>query len=114
VQSSKGNAAFVHDLLLVLEYQGFPFAPRFFGRDEQGCDILSYLGGAIWPESGSKLPDALLSQAARAIRRSHDVTAGSRLSQSRESVAHHELGPHNTIFQEGYLPEAHAGSEQGG
>ncbi len=28
---AKGNAAFVHDLLLFLEDQGFPFAPRFFG-----------------------------------------------------------------------------------
>ena len=62
---AKRNAAFVHDLLLFLEDQGFPFAPRFFGRDEQGRDILSYLDGAIWPDSGSKLPDALLEQAAR-------------------------------------------------
>jgi Ser/Thr protein kinase RdoA (MazF antagonist) len=99
----RGNAAFVHDLLLFLEDQGFPFAPRFFGRDEQGRDILSYLDGAIWLDSGSKLPDALLEQAARAIRRYHDVTAGSRLSQGREIVAHHELGPHNTIFQGGHL-----------
>jgi Ser/Thr protein kinase RdoA (MazF antagonist) len=102
-QASKRNAAFVHDLLLFLEDQGFPFAPRFFGRDERGRDILSYLDGAIWPDSGSKLPDALLEQAARAIRRYHDVTAGSRLSQGHEIVAHYELGPHNTIFQEGYL-----------
>ncbi len=100
---AKGNAAFVHDLLLFLEDQGFPFAPRFFGRDEQGRDILSYLDGAIWPDSGSKLPDALLEQAARAIRRYHDVTAGSSLSLGHEIVAHHELGPHNTIFQENRL-----------
>ena len=42
---AKGNAAFVHDLLLFLENQDFPFAPRFLGRDEQGRDILSYLEG---------------------------------------------------------------------
>jgi hypothetical protein len=100
---AKGLAAFVHDLLLFLEDQGFPFAPRFLGMDEQGRDILSYLDGAIWPDSGSKLPDALLEQAARAIRCSHDATAGSRLSQGQEIVAHHELGPHNTIFQDGHL-----------
>src|SRR5205823_9366951 len=76
-QPPKGNAAFVHDLLLFLEDKGFPFAPRFFGRDERGRDILSYPDGAIWPDSGSKLPDALLEQAARAIGRYHDVTAGS-------------------------------------
>jgi hypothetical protein len=99
----KGHAAFVHDLLLFLEDQGFPFAPRFFGRDEQGRDILSYLEGETWPGSGSSLPDELLEQAARAIRRYHDATAGSRLSQGYEIVAHHELGPHNTIFQGGHL-----------
>jgi Phosphotransferase enzyme family len=100
---AKGNAAFVHDLLLFLEEQSFPFAPRFFGRDEQGRDILSYLEGETWPGSGSGLSDELLEQAARAIRRYHDATVGSRLSQGHEIVAHHELGPHNTIFQGGHL-----------
>ncbi len=100
---AKGNAAFVHDLLLFLEDQGFPFAPRFFGRDEQGRDILSYLEGEMWPDSGSGLSDELLEQAARAIRCYHDATAGSPLAQGHEIVAHHELGPHNTIFQGGHL-----------
>ena len=99
----KGNAAFVHDLLLFLEDQDFPFAPRFFGRDEQGRDILSYLEGQTWPNGGSELSDDLLEQAARAIRGYHDVTAGSRLAQGHQIVAHHELGPHNTIFQENRL-----------
>jgi len=100
---AKGNAAFVHDLLLFLEDQDFPFAPRFLGRDEQGRDILSYLEGENWPESGSGLSDDLLVQAARTIRQYHDVTAGSPLAQGHEIVAHHELGPHNTIFQGGHL-----------
>src|SRR6266567_689796 len=102
-RSSKGNAAFVHDLLLVLEDQDFPFAPRFLEVDEQGRDILSYLEGETWSESGSGLSDDLLVQAARAIRRYHDATAGSPLAQGSEIVAHHELGPHNTIFHEGHL-----------
>src|ERR1700730_10837009 len=63
----KGNAAFVHDLLLFLEDQDFPFAPRFFGMDEQDRDILSYLDGEIWPDCGSGLSDDLLVQAAGAI-----------------------------------------------
>jgi hypothetical protein len=102
-RSSKGNAAFVHDLLVFLEDQGFPLAPRYLGMDEQGREILSYLEGAIWPDSGSGLSDELLEQAARAIRRYHDATAGSPLAQGHEIVAHHELGPHNTIFQGGHL-----------
>ncbi len=99
----KGNAAFVHDLLLFLEDQDFPFAPRYLGMDSRGREILSYLEGETWPDSGSGLSDDLLEQAARAIRRYHDVTAGSPLSQGHEIIAHHELGPHNTVFQGGNL-----------
>ncbi len=99
----KGNATFVHDLLLWLEEQAFGFGPRFLGMDEQGREILSYLEGQTWPNSGSELSDDLLMQAAKAIRGYHDATAGSRLAQGHEIVAHHELGPHNTIFQENRL-----------
>ena len=99
----KRNAAFVHELLLWLEDQSFHFAPRFLGTDEQGRDILSYLEGDTWPDSGSELSDDLLVQATRVIRRYHDLTAGSRLAQGHDIVAHHELGPHNTIFQQNQL-----------
>ncbi len=95
----KSNAAFVHELLLFLEAQGFTFAPRFLGIDEQGREILSYLEGETLPGSGYLLPDDLLVQAAGVIRRLHDMTAGSALARGHEIVAHHELGPHNTIFQ---------------
>lgn len=100
---AKGNAAFVHDLLLWLEEKGFPFTPRFLGVDEQGRDILTYLPGQIWSYSGSGLSDDLLVHVARIIRTYHDLTAGSWLAPGHEIVAHHELGPHNTIFQENRL-----------
>lgn len=99
----KSNATFVHNLLLFLEEQGFDFAPRFLGMDEQGREVLSYLEGQMWPGSGSSLSDDLLIQAAQIIRRLHDITAGSQLAQGHEIVAHQELGPHNTIFQENQL-----------
>jgi hypothetical protein len=99
----KGNAAFAHDLLLFLEDQDFPFAPRFLGMDSQGREMLSYLDGESWLDSGSRLSDDVLEQAARVIRRYHDATAGSLLAQGHEIVAHHELGPHNTIFHGGHL-----------
>jgi hypothetical protein len=99
----KGNVAFVHELLLWLEHQGFYFAPRFLGMDERGREILSYLEGQTWPDSGSRLSDDLLVQATQAIRRYHDLTAGSPLSQDHEIVAHNELGPHNTVVQNGHL-----------
>lgn len=100
---SKNNAGFVHELLLWLEQQGFGFAPRFLGVDEQGRDILTYLEGQTWPGSGSTLSDELLVEAAQVIRRYHDLTAGRPLAQGHEIVAHYELGPHNTIFHENRL-----------
>lgn len=96
----KSNATFVHDLLLFLEHQSFRYAPRFLGMDEQGREILSYLEGQTAPDSGSRLSDDVLVQAAWIIRSYHDVTAGSALAQDHEIVAHNELGPHNTIFHE--------------
>jgi thiamine kinase-like enzyme len=99
----KHNAAFVHELLLFLEAQGWSFAPRFLGIDDQGREILSYIEGHTLPGSGHYLSDELLMQTARMIRSYHDVTAGSALAQDHEIVAHHELGPHNTIFQENQL-----------
>jgi hypothetical protein len=102
-RTPKDNAAFVHALLLFLENQGFDFAPRFLGVDEQGREILSYLKGQTWLGNGSGLSDDLLTQAAQVIRRYHDLTAGSVLAQGHEIVAHHELGPHNTLFQENRL-----------
>jgi hypothetical protein len=95
----KSNASFVHELLLFLEQQGFHEAPRFLGIDEQGREVLSYIEGDTLPGSGYKLSDGLLVKTAGLIRRLHDLTAGSSLAQGHEIVAHHELGPHNTIFQ---------------
>ncbi len=99
----KSHADFVHELLLFLEKQGFSFAPRFLGIDEQGREILSYLEGHTLPGSGYFLSDDLLVQAARVIRLLHDITAGSVLAHGHEVVAHSELGPHNTIFQDNRL-----------
>jgi Phosphotransferase enzyme family len=99
----KGNATFIHELLLFLEDQGCSFAPRFLGMDEQGRDILSYMEGHTLPGSGYCLSDDLLVQTATVIRSYHDVTAGSVLAQDHGIVAHNELGPHNTIFHENRL-----------
>jgi Ser/Thr protein kinase RdoA (MazF antagonist) len=71
--------------------------------DSRGREILSYLEGETWPDSGSGLSDDLLERAARAIQRYHDTTVGSSLAQGHEIVAHHELGPYNTTFQGGHL-----------
>ena len=87
----------------LLRRPGLWLCSCFLGMDEQGRDIYSYLEGQTWLSSGSGLSDDLLVQAASVIRSYHDITAGSTLAQGHEIVAHHELGPHNTIFQENRL-----------
>ena len=40
-------SASVHGLLQYLETQGFQGAPRFLGVDQQGREILSFIGGVV-------------------------------------------------------------------
>ncbi|HSX01867.1 MAG TPA: phosphotransferase [Candidatus Saccharimonadia bacterium] len=93
------NAAFVHKLFLYLEKADFAEAPRFLGIDNKNREILTYFEGNVPPGSGVKLNDAKLENVAKLIRRYHDVTADSKLSSKSEIVAHGDLGPHNTVFQ---------------
>jgi len=43
------RAPFIHDLLIHLERVGFDGAPRFFGVDDVGREIISFLPGAPIP-----------------------------------------------------------------
>ena len=47
----KSNAPFVHNLLLFLEDQVFPFAPRFLGMDSRGREILCMTFAPCDPKS---------------------------------------------------------------
>lgn len=91
--------AFVHALLTYLEKAGFAEAPRFLGIDEKDREIVTYFEGDVLPGSGVKLNDAKLKNAAKLIRRFHDITASCELAGENEIVAHGELGPHNTVFR---------------
>ena len=66
----------IHALLRHLEAAGFDGAPRVFGTDEQGREILEYLPGAMaWPEMGELANDDGLARAADLLRRYHEAVA---------------------------------------
>lgn len=93
------NAPFVHDLLRYLNASGFDGAPRLLGVDERGREILTFVDGEVPHDYDEYRPsEGRLVRAAAMLRRLHDVTAGSDLAGDAETVAHNELGPHNTVF----------------
>src|SRR5690242_2685586 len=69
-------SAAVHSLLRHLEGRGFDGAPRFRGLDSQGREILTFLPGEVgrYPLPLYMWSEAVLTGAARLLRRYHDAT----------------------------------------
>lgn len=99
------GSAYVRALLTHLEEAGFAGAPRWLGHSTDGDDVLSYIEGAVPEHTPYDLRDEQLTAAAALIKGFHDAAAGSGLCDGAETVCHHDLGPHNTVFRAG-LPVA--------
>jgi hypothetical protein len=98
------NGAFVHHVLRSLEAHGFRAAPRFLGIDDAGREMLSFLPGEVPRELGVFSNEQLFA-AARLLRRLHDATVDSGLTDGREVVCHGDASPCNCVFVDG-LPAA--------
>ena len=95
------RAVFVRDLLQLLEHRGWPGAPRYLGRDDQGREMLSYLDGQVpWWDPASMRSDAGVVRVAELVREFHDLTAGSTLVGGEETVCHNDLSPKNTVYRD--------------
>lgn len=94
------HSPFVHALLIHLEDLDFDAAPRFLGIDDQGREILSFIEGFVPDNIDAGLTDQQLAEAARLLRRFHDVTAASELADAAEVVCHNDISPVNTVFIE--------------
>lgn len=66
----------VHDFLNFLIERGFMFAPRPFGFNEKGEEILSYVQGEVYndPLPEFMLQDNMLKSSAKLLRSYHDVS----------------------------------------
>lgn len=107
----------VHGLLRHLELTGFDGAPRVYGVDEDGREVLDFVSGAVGhgPVPDYVRGDAALAAMGRLLRRYHGATAGFtppagavwRLParEPREVVCHGDAAPYNTVFRAG-LPVA--------
>jgi Phosphotransferase enzyme family len=114
----------VHAYLLHLEARGFPGAPRALGVDEHGREVLRFLDGIVasssdWtrghanPVPAGGLSDDALIEVGRLIRSLHDAAADFRPADPvwreyayqvlpGEIVCHGDLGPHNTVYRDGW------------
>jgi hypothetical protein len=114
----------VHAYLQHLEARGFGGAPRALGFDEQGREVLTFLDGVVasssdWTRGHANrvpaggLSDDALVEIGRMIRSLHDAAAGFSPPDPvwreyaypvlpGEIVCHGDLGPHNTVYRDGW------------
>ena len=97
----------VQALLQHLEHTGFEGAPRAFGTDEHGRQILEFVHGAMWDRSKSPKPEDLY-RAGLLMRRLHDSIASFELPEAAqwerlsipdgaEIICHNDLAPWNLV-----------------
>jgi Ser/Thr protein kinase RdoA (MazF antagonist) len=66
----------IHALLRHLDAAGYDGAPRVFGIDDEGREILEFIPGATaWPQMGALATDDGLARAAQLLRRYHEAVA---------------------------------------
>jgi tRNA A-37 threonylcarbamoyl transferase component Bud32 len=105
------NTPAVKALLSHLEETGFAAAPRWFGFDEEGREILSYITGTAghYPLKPYVLSESTLRRLGLLLRRFHDATISfslpedvvwqNAISTKREVICHGDAGPYNIIFR---------------
>ena len=94
------NAGFVHSVLRHLEKNNVNCAPRYFGQDEQGREVLSYMPGSVPADLGI-FTDEQCVCAAGIICRLHDALKDHPTCGKGQTVCHNDLSPCNFVFQEG-------------
>ncbi len=104
----------VHQLFKHLENEGFDSAPKSYGFDDNGNEILSYIAGEVfnYPLTGAVASDEALISAAQLLRKFHDVSSTfvtqaltknlQWMLPSREPIeviCHGDYAPYNVVLQ---------------
>jgi Ser/Thr protein kinase RdoA (MazF antagonist) len=89
----------MRDVLLHLETVHFDEAPRWYGFDDEGRDVLSWIDGETFADPRD-FSDAQLQACARLLRRYHDAVAGSPLTEGHEVVSHGDFGFWNLVWRD--------------
>jgi Ser/Thr protein kinase RdoA (MazF antagonist) len=103
-RKSRAPGTLHRELLRYLEERDFAAAPRFFGVDEQGREMVSYMEGSV-PTGPQDYSDAQLIAAARLLRGLHDATTDFPGRGDFEVICHYDFCPSNCVF-ENELPVA--------
>ena len=102
----------VHQFLLHLEEKGFAGCPRFWGIDEKGREILSFLEGETGTPAYIWQAEAPVIAAAKLLRSYHDATLDFAKNDSmnwgitypdasrHEVICHNDFAPYNFIFRD--------------
>ena len=101
----------VHALLDHLAAKGFEGAPRTYGFDGQGREVLDFVPGDV-PDSDVVISDGALVEMAVMLRGLHDASADFvppagaawyfEPREPSEVVCHGDVAPYNTVFRDGH------------
>lgn len=106
----KPDSTKIHKLLIHLENKGFTYAPKFFGIDEKGREILSYIEGEAgnYPLKGYMWSDEVLKEIAQMLRFYHDSVSDFLIEEDWKSIdntpqpfevlCHNDFAIYNIIF----------------
>lgn len=100
----------VHALLEHVAAEGFEGAPRAYGFDAEGREVLDFVPGEV-PDSEVVVSDEALAEMGVLLRGLHDATAGFippvdavwyfEPREPAEVICHGDVAPYNTVFRGG-------------
>ncbi|WP_079508755.1 phosphotransferase [Mesobacillus jeotgali] len=106
----KPNGTKIHKLLKHLEGKGYSYAPKYFGIDEKGREVLSYIEGEAgnYPLKKYMLSNDVLREIAKMLRLYHDAVSDFFIEESWqpidntpqpfEVICHNDFAIYNIIF----------------
>ncbi|GAB3923118.1 hypothetical protein GCM10011575_00510 [Microlunatus endophyticus] len=101
------HSDWINRVLIRLEELGYPYAPRYYGVDDQDRDILSFIPGVTTDhpsqrQSGAyRIGGGMLRQLHELTRRDSLITEWPESIADRQCILHGDPGAYNAIFQDG-------------